>query len=364
MGFAVSGTMVQQQISKLKAGRPAPTLTLTRRPTPVPSYGEKYGFGPMDGELWHDPVDGFIKTEYADVSMTDMIVSATFVNPYSAATNSWDYGFIIRRSGRESNARFITVAVTSRGRWGVSWRQGSSSENQDIADGTLRKFDTSTGGRNTLWLAALGGRGLLFVNGEFISMLDLSDVTGVGDVAVITGAFTDNEVAGAATRYEDFTVGGLRKDYGPASGILEDEPGRVSNHSSRVWTQDLVTEATFANPSGRDWDYGFLIRNPEFNRLDVIGVTGSNWWFHKTRDVGDDEYTEVSEGRLSSGLHQENHLVLFAIEDWGIFFVNGQLVARLDLSHNLDYGGVSTMSSFFNYHTGEPSFENFNVWTP
>ena len=319
----------------------------------------------MSGELRHDPADGFIKTEYADVSMSDFIVSATFVNPYSAATNPWDYGFMIRDSGRDANARFITVAVTSRGRWDVSWRQGSKSENQDIADGTLRNFDTSAGGSNKIWLAAFGERGLLFVNGEFISMLDLSEVTGAGDVAVITGAFEGDEVAGAVTRFEDFQGGGFEKGYGPASGKLEFEQGVISAHDSRVWTRDLVAESEFISPSGYDWDYGFIIRNPDFNRLEVVGVDGRRRWFHQTRDVSDAEYTEVANGYIpSSNFHSRNHLLLIALNDWGLFFVNGHLVARLDLSHNLDYGGASVIGGYYNDHTGEPSFENFNVWVP
>ena len=294
----------------------------------------------------------------------DFIMSATFVNPYSAGSNDWDYGFIIRESGSGPSARFIQVVVTSRGRWDVAWRQGASFESQDIADGRLGRFDTSAGGRNILWLAAFGERGLLFVNGEFISMLDLSEVNGSGDIAVITGAFTGNETVGAVTRFEDFQAGSLRKGYGPATDTLENESGRVSGHSSGVWTQDLVTEATFTSPSGRDWDYGFIIRNPEYNRLEVIGVTGNDRWFHKTRDVGDDEYTEVSKGRMSPGLGRENHLLLFAIEDWGLLFVNGQLVASLDLSYNMDYGRVSVMGGLYDDSTGEPSFQEFNVWTP
>ncbi len=374
VNFAISETTVQARIPVLKTAQAATTPTPTRRPQPTPtrsarptpSYGSTdSGFGPMSGELRHDPADGFIKTEYADVSMSDFIVSATFVNPYSAATNPWDYGFMIRDSGREATARFITVAVTSRGRWDVSWRQGSKSENQDIADGTLRNFDTSAGGSNKIWLAAFGERGLLFVNGEFISMLDLSEVTGAGDVAVITGAFEGDEVAGAVTRFEDFQGGGFEKGYGPASGKLEFEQGVISAHDSRVWTRDLVAESEFISPSGYDWDYGFIIRNPDFNRLEVVGVDSRRRWFHQTRDVSDAEYTEVANGYIpSSNFHSRNHLLLIALNDWGLFFVNGHLVARLELSHNSDYGGVSVIGGYYNDHTGEPSFENFNVWVP
>ena len=367
LNFAISGTTVQSLVLALKAAppTPTPTPTPTRQPTPTPDAGTAGGFGPISGELRHDPADGFIKTEYTGVEFADMIVSATFVNPYSASSNSWDYGFIIRDGGAGSSARFIQIVVTSSGRWEVSWRESGSSDSQTTAQGTLRQFNTSAGGRNLVWFAAFGETGLLFVNGEFISMLDLSDVARAGDVAVITGAFEGGEVAGASTRFEDFQGWSFQREYGPVSGKLEYEQGLVSAHHSGVWTNGLVTEATFTSPSGRDWDYGFIIRNPEFNRLEVIGVAGDNRWFHQTRDVGDDHYTELEDGNLAAAnLLNRNHLLLFASEEFGLFFVNGQFIARLDLSHNLDYGAVSAMGGFFNDHTGEPSFENFNVWTP
>ena len=87
LGFAISGTTVQQQIPTLLAGPPAPTPTPTRRPTATPVPGQTSDFGPTSGELRHDPSDGFIKTEYANVSIADMMVETTFVNPYSAASN-------------------------------------------------------------------------------------------------------------------------------------------------------------------------------------------------------------------------------------------------------------------------------------
>ena len=365
LGFAISVATVQQQVQTLKVAQTAPTPTPTRqaRPTPTPFFSSGYGFGPEDGELWHDPSDGFIKTEYADVHLTDFVVSATFANPYWPFSNSWDYGFIIRDSGSAAAARFIQVMVTSDGRWVAQWRVGRSSESQDIADGRLSGFDVSADGQNSLWLAVFGERGLFFVNGEFISMLDLSAVAGAGDVAVITGAFTGNQTAGAVTRYEEFSVVPVAKEYGPASGELEYEAGFVSKHSSGAWARDLIAEADFTSPIGRDWSYGFIIRRPQANNLEVIGVTGSGFWFHDTKDVGDDEYTDVASGWLSPGLLTSNHLILLAMGGNGYFFVNGQLVSQLDLSHNLSNGGVSAMGGYYNDHTGEPSFENFNVWT-
>ena len=364
LSFAISGTTVQQQIPTLQAGPPAPTPTPTRRPTATPTPGQTNDFGPTSGELRHDPSDGSIEIEYAGVSIDDMMVEATFVNPYSAASNKWDYGFIFRR---EHTSPAIHFAVTSDRRWYLGWRETPSADNQRVGGGTIPTFDTSAGGRNHLRVVAIKERGWLFVNGEFVSSLDLSAVTGAGDVAVITGAFAGDEVAGAVTRFENFRGEQLSRRYGPADGKLEKEPGSGATHWSRVRTRDLVVEADFVNPQGSDWDYGFIIRHAERNDLEVIGLTDKAWWFHYTRDVGDDEYTKMADGYLSeAGINLPNrkHLLLIAIEESGWLFVNEQLVAKLDLGHNQTSGGVSAMGDFFRSHQGSPSFENLNVWVP
>ena len=364
LGFAISETTVQSRIPVLRVGTPAATPVPTRRPPPTPSPSPGSGFGPLSGDLRHDPADGFIKTENADVSISDGIISAAFINPYSASSHPWDYGFMFRDV---ANGPVIHLVVTSRGGWRLFWREDNNSESQDVARGTLKAFNTHDGGRNRLWVIIIGERGVFFVNGEFISVLNLSQVTKPGDVSVITGAYTGNERTGAVTRFEGFTVSPLLKRYGPATGKLEKEPEFVAKHDSSVWTRDSVVEAEFINPNGSAWDYGFIIRRPERGRLEVIGITGNGSWFHETRDVGDADYTEIQSDRLrdsSASLGRKNHLVVVAFGEVGLFFVNDNLIARLDLSHNQDYGSVSAFGDFFLDHQGSPEFENFNVWTP
>ena len=363
LGFAVSGTTVQELIPTLRAG--APRLTPTPTPAPTPVSGGSDGFGPIDGQLWHEPTDGFIEAEYANISFADGLVWATFVNPYSAATQSWDYGFIFRQDQHDPDDPFIQVIVSSNGRWAV--KAGANTPYQGIGEGTLGTFDTTAGVRNLVSVAVLGKRGLLFVNGEFVSMLDLSMVTGAGDVAVITGAVEGTERVGAATQFEEFTIAPLTKRYGPASGTLEKEPGFIAQQDSGVWARDVIVEAEYNSPLGTDWDYGFVIRNPEFNRLEVIGISGDGQWFHDTRDIGDSEYTEMASGSLGDSgarILNRNHLLVMALENVGLLFVNGEYVARLDLSHNQDHGDVSVMGGFYSSHRGSPEFENFNVWAP
>ena len=364
VGFAISEQTVQQHVPTLKAGPATPTPMPTRHPTATPRPGQTADFGPIDGELRHDLSDGFIKEQNANVSIADMMVETTFVNPYSAASNNWDYGFMLRNGVSGS---FIQVVVTSDRRWYLGLRETSDAEYQRLGGGILKTFNTSSGDRNHLRVVAIKERGWLFVNGGFVSSLDLSAVTGPGDIAVITGAFIGNEVSGATTRFENFRGDRLNLRYGPADGKLEKEPGRVAVHWSGVRTRDLVVEAEFIRPQGSDWSYGFVIRNPEFDRLEIIGLTNTAWWFHTTRGTGDDEYTDVADGWLSDAgisLLNRNHLLVIALEGAGWFFANDRLIAKLDLGHNLDSGGVGAMGDFFNDHTGDQSFEDFNVWVP
>ncbi len=364
LAFAVSGVTVQEQIPRLRAGTAIPTATPVPSPSPTPSPGAGYDFGPLSGDLRHDPSDGFIKTEYANVSISDMVVEATFVNPYSAPSNSWDYGFFLR-DNRERDG-FLQLVVSSGRRWELKTRSDEISER--VGGGTVRNLNTGAGGRNHLMVVAIGARGWFFVNGDYVASADLSSLTWEGDVAVITGAYTGDEVSGAVTRYEGFRGYEVVKQYGPTSGVIMKEAGLIGVHVSDVWTRDLVAEAEYINPQGNDWSYGFMIRNPVAGRLEVIGITGYGQWWHYTRTLGDSEYTEVASDFVrSSGANlgqSRNRLLLIALGESGWFFINDQLITKLDLGHNQDTGGVSAMGDFYLNHFSSPEFHGFNVWAP
>ena len=364
LSFAISQTTVRARIFVLRAGTPIPTPMPTPIPTSLPD--QTYDFGPVSGELPHEPTDNFIEEYFGGVSIANMVVEATYLNPYAASSDSWDYGFILRhRRALDEDAPFLQVVVSSNRRWAL--KSGAGAPYDHVGGGTLSNLATGAGGRNHLMVVAIGERGWFFVNGDFVAALDLSAVTHSGNVAVITGAFAGDEVAGAVTRFEDFSGRRLSRKYGPADGKFEKEEGKVALHRSGVWARDLLAEADFVNPQDSDWDYGFVIRNPQFNRLEVVGLTGSEWWFHRTRNIGDDEYTEVDSGFLSetgARFLSRNRLLLIAIEDTGWFFVNDELVDKLNLSQNRDQGEISAMGDFFRDHRGSPEFHDFNVWAP
>ena len=150
LGFAISEKTVQARIPLLKTAMAAPTPTPTLRPRPTPSNTSANEYGPVDGELRHDPSDGFIKTEYADVHWEDFLVSATFKNPYSSLTGPWDYGLIVRNTGVGTSARFLQVVVASDRYWTLQSLEGGQSQWREISEGRLDDFDTNAGGENTL----------------------------------------------------------------------------------------------------------------------------------------------------------------------------------------------------------------------
>ena len=365
LGFAISAVTVQQRIPALRAGTAIPTATPTR-PTPTPSAVLGYDFGPKGGALRHDASNRFITTEYVNVSISNMVLEATFVNPYAASSNSWDYGFFLRYDRTDVDPPFLQFVVSSNQGWAVL--TGSDAPYQRIGGGTVGNLNTGAGGRNHLMVVAIGERGWFFVNGDRVASVDLSSLTSYGDVAVITGAYTGNQTSGAVTRYEEFKGYEIKKRYGPAEGVLLREPDFVSEHDSGVRTRDFVTEVVFINPQGRNWDYGFIARNPVSSRLEVIGVTGDEQWFHRTRKVGDADYTDVASGNLrSAGLtfsSAQNHLLLIAVGESGWLFLNDRFVTKLDLGHNQEVGYLSVMGDFYYNHRGNPQFKDFNVWAP
>ena len=365
LSFAISAVTVQQQIPRLRAGTAVPTATPVS-PTPVPSTSEGYDFGPMNGELRHDPSDNFIETEYAGVSFSDMVVEATFVNPYAGSSNSWDFGFFLRNNrGYDRNSSFLQIVVSSNKRWAV--RERSNDSSKQISGGTINDLTIASGGRNHLMMVTIESRGWVFVNGDFVVTVDLSNVARSGDVAVVTGAFEGDEVAGAVTRYEGFKGYELKKKYGPAAGVLEKEAGFIGTHHSGVRARNFVAESEFINPRGSNWDYGFIVRDSDF-RWEVIVVTDDERWFHKTRNLDDEAYTDVTSGYLRNSIidwsSSRNSLLFIATETSGWFFINNLLLTKLDLGHNQDIGYISAAGDFFLAHNGKPEFEEFNVWAP
>jgi hypothetical protein len=347
--------------------------TATQTPTPVPtatpvSTGTGVQFGPVDGNLDHNPDSGFIPTYSSGVALRNAVVEATFVPPHYD-TRPWSSGFMLRRPG--VNEQHIVVIIST-GYWYHYIREGTTAS-ETVSSGYSPHIATSQGKTNHIRVIALEDVGWLFINGNYIAELDLSGGPEAGDVMVIGSWWANHTYAGETTGFSGFTVRSLQTVYGPEEGAIEHEPGgSIDTHSSTAWLADAVVEARFHNPyptNDGGWSPGFLLRSSEYNALHIIGIASSGYWYH---DVGTGTIESRKDMQYTFSKHivtdpsGSNSLRVIALGDEGWFFINGAYVAELDLSGWSVPGQIIAMANYFTGHgvTGKSTnFDGFVVWS-
>ena len=136
-GFAVSEVTIQVALPALRT----PSILPTSTPTPQPSSSTR--FGPVDGTMLHDAEDGFIEIHASGVTLTDTHVAARFQNPYSTQEGSWDYGFMIRRSGLNE---FHAIYIRSDQSWSHTVRSGTADSRMLLRNAQSPHINASLGG--------------------------------------------------------------------------------------------------------------------------------------------------------------------------------------------------------------------------
>lgn len=150
--------------------------------------------------------DDYIEVDFAGVSYKNFIAEATFENPYSPSTGSWDYGFLFRNSGGNDQFR---LSIHSDKTWKLTDRSGDSSEVIDSGSISPSVLRTSIGTTNKIRLICNNDQGWLYINDKFIAELDLSSRTNSGAVGIVTGFYNGDVIDGEETRYTGFTVWSL-----------------------------------------------------------------------------------------------------------------------------------------------------------
>ena len=215
------------------------------------------------------------------------------------------------------------VSIRSDGRWVHHVSTGTGEEPWELLDsGDLSwgVLDTSTRGSNRLKLVAIGSSGWFFVNGQHAGTLQLGTPVESGDVAVATGCAQGDEVAGASTVYEGFTVTPVSRLFGPLDGEMVQEEGSIATYHGGVRTgEDVVAEARFFNPypaSEGTWSYGFLLWNRAYNVFDTVFVRSNRYWYHYTSTGSTEDRVKLASGYLSSldtGPRGENRVLVLIL---------------------------------------------------
>ncbi len=159
-------------------------------------------FGPASGTITHHADDNMIESFDADVNLANFIVEARFFNPYGADIGEWDYGFVLRHEAKDTQFRFVVLSTKQ---WVLLNNTGTSS-GEVIDKGNLPDLDVSAQGSNLVRLIFTGDRGFFFLNGRFISEINLSSRQNAGSILATTGVYEGDEVNGYYTGYADFSI--------------------------------------------------------------------------------------------------------------------------------------------------------------
>ena len=160
-------------------------------------------YGPRDGEVDHDPGDGFIDEYLTYTSIKDGFIEGRFSNPYAQSQGDWSNGFIFRGVDTDS---FHALVIEEDGYWNHRLRFNDTEDTMDLATRYSGLISTDSGSNNHIRIIALGNEGWLFINETFLDRLDLSELNESGEVSAVVSYFKGDGLAGYSTRFENFTI--------------------------------------------------------------------------------------------------------------------------------------------------------------
>ena len=382
---------------------PVPTATPTRtpRPTNTPLPPLKYDrqflvFGPRDGAVEHNTEDGLLEVFNGPEPRGDVLVEATFLNPYDRDVLIWQHGFLIKHQGHNHQ---YWVSISSYGEWQYFHRLGESA-----AIGRYRAESTdinrNPGEKNLLQVVITGDKGWVYVNGKFQGGMDLS-VDTAGDGITL---FVDDEHPGE-TPYEDFAVWqwdpAVAKNFtevdpdatptpvptpnpkvpvfGPESGNILHDPddGYLAEFRGPKVDGDIMMEVTFEvpfTPQESHWNFGVLFQGGHeiYHRIEIISKFGGAY-VHRRRAGPDAEVRgRIAEDLpgLNFGKGEENHVRIIVIEKSAWLYVNERRVAIIPFAQGdlpkpdeiRLYVSDSTVYGYEYDRGGSTRFVDFTVW--
>ncbi len=345
----------------------------------------------------HQPDDGFLEVLEGPEVRVDVLVEATFVNPYSSTVNYWEHGFLLKDGPRN---RHYWVSIDRDGEWEYFHRVG---ESEALGRHTEESNDINRepGDSNQLQVVITGDRGWVYINGEFQGGMDLSVDTGGHGVST----FTDDEYVGE-TRFEDFTiwrwsptVASKFSDvdpnatptptptpdpktpiFGPVSGRIqhEEEDGRFEIFDGPDIDGNVMVEVIFEvpfEPNESHWNFGLWFDSEKrgaFHIVDISGIFGGAY-NHWRKSGPEAEWQgrrseDVIGIKLQKG--EKNHIRVILIDQSAWLYVNDRRMGILNFALGdipaPDWVGLVVNDRDFQGSRyslgGHTKFTDFTVW--
>jgi hypothetical protein len=194
---AASPTPVPDQLT------PAPTASDTEIAMLTEVFEKERSDALAAAPIWNDGGFGLgqrgddtFDVVSANVSVVDCYAAATFVNPDDMSQTS-DYGIGIRDNNANREVRFV---IDTDGQWTISLGNAVP-----FAKG-MTTVDAAPGASITLEVIAMGATGILAVNGQVVTQVDLSANLNTGQVYIASGMNAYTRVEGRRFGVTSFVV--------------------------------------------------------------------------------------------------------------------------------------------------------------
>jgi hypothetical protein len=158
----------------------------------------KLVFGPVSGNLIHGTNNGWAYWG-SGINVKNFILEVEVSNPY--ANFPWTLDIVFRHTYNADNAFYLYISSDST--WALdSDRNGTW---RTVSRGKISNLNVSANRSNLIRLIVKDSTAKLYINGVFVSTLDVSSNTFYGDIALAIG----QGIPGKSTEYKNFTVWGL-----------------------------------------------------------------------------------------------------------------------------------------------------------
>ncbi len=139
----------------------------------------------------------------------NFVLDVQLFNPADPAVHPWDYGVEFRRPSKD---KYLTLLLRSDKTWVLFHPERTTADSTiltRVSSGTVAPMDNSTTGSNKIRLVAYENAAFLYINGVFVSTMDLSVNLSAGELYLVTGFLTVDYFAGSIVRFKDLSVAGL-----------------------------------------------------------------------------------------------------------------------------------------------------------
>jgi hypothetical protein len=247
-----------------------------------------------------------------------------------------------------------------------------------VGSGLLTNLDLTETGTNQVGVVFVGDTGWLFINNSLVTDLDLSDVTGAGDIRVITGVHGETDMrSGFATNFGAFQIVRPSLILKKSLGALAKLEGKLATWVTPQKLLNSYSTVTITNPYGppKYWSYGLMFRTDNGMGMVVVHSKtsmGGNWDLSYRSDAANSVTKSVitygTASNLKMNVGESNKLGLMVIDNVGVLYLNDQKVSEFDLTAISGTGQSGVASGWYGGDEWEPigtvtEFEDLNVWS-